>query len=466
MRTAVEIVGIASTLYALALNLSYLLLWPLARRGMRRTVRRRSWAWHEEAFASPLTPGISVVVSAFNEQEVVLESLASLLGQRYPLFEVVLVDDGSTDDTAARVIEAYDLRAVVPAPRHQLQYEPVTEMYRSPGPHSLTLIRKPNGGRADALNAGLDVAQHPYVCITDADSILDPDGLSVLIRPALEDPDRVIAVGGTVRVGNACTVDAGRVLDVRLPGGRLAAYQVIEYLRAFLFGRVAWDAMGALMIVSGAFGLFRRDAMYEVGGYWTDTVGEDLELTVRLHRHMRERRRPYRITFAPDPVCWTEVPSDMATLGNQRRRWHRGLWECLWRHRSMLLRRRYGVLGLFALPYFLAFEFAGPLMEAAAWIAFPIGLGLGIVDYQLVAAFIFCSWVLGSLVTLVACGLEEHAYRSYARVGDLRRMMLLAVVENIWFRGLIDLYRLAGVFDIVRRKRAWGAMRRTGLQEG
>jgi cellulose synthase/poly-beta-1,6-N-acetylglucosamine synthase-like glycosyltransferase len=254
-------------------------------------------------------------------------------------------------------------------------------------------------------------------------------------------------------------------MEARLPSGRLAAYQVIEYLRAFLFGRVAWDAIGALVIVSGAFGLFRRDVVDEVGGYWTDTVGEDLELTVRLHKHMRDQNLPYRITYAPDPVCWTEVPSDMVTLGRQRRRWHRGLWECLWRHKGMMLRRRYGAPGMIALPYFLTFEFCGPLMEAAAWIAFPIGLALGIVSWHLVAAFIFCSWVLGSLVTLVACGLEENGYRNYRRGRDLGRMMVLAVFENMWFRQLIDFYRLAGVYDIARRKQGWGAMRRTGFNE-
>jgi cellulose synthase/poly-beta-1,6-N-acetylglucosamine synthase-like glycosyltransferase len=460
----VEVVGLASTLYALALNLTYLLLWPLARRGMKRTVRRRSWAWHEEAFASPLTPGISIIVPAYNEETVILESVSSLLAQRYSLFEVVLVDDGSTDATAQTLIDAYDLRQVSPAPRNQLQYDPISEMYRGAAPHDITLIRKRNGGRADALNAGLDVARHPYVCITDADSILDPDGLTVMVRPVLEDPEQVIAVGGTIRVGNSCRIESGRVVEARMPSGRLAAYQVIEYLRAFLFGRVAWDAIGALVIVSGAFGLFRRDVLDEVGGYWTDTVGEDLELTVRLHRHMRDAHRPYRITFCADPVCWTEVPSDMGSLGRQRRRWHRGLWECLWRHRGMILRRRYGTPGMIALPYFLTFEFAGPLMEAAAWIAFPIGLALGIVDYHLVAAYIFCSWVLGSLVTLVACGLEEHAYRSYRRGRDLARMMCLAVFENMWFRQLIDLYRLAGMYDIARRKRGWGTMRRTGFQ--
>ena len=465
MRTAVEVVGILSTAYAAGLNLCYLMLWPLARRGMKRAIHRRDWAWHQEALSSPLTPGVSIVVPAFNEETVILDSVASLLGQRYPLFEIVVVDDGSTDETARRMIDEHGLARIEPAARNRLEYGPVRELYRGAAPIDITLVRKDNGGRADALNAGIDVARHPYVCITDADSILDPDGLTVMMRPVQEDPDRVIAVGGTVRVANSSRVESGRVVEPRMPSGRLAGFQVVEYLRAFLYGRVAWDAIGALFIVSGAFGLFRRDVVEDVGGYWVDTVGEDLELTVRLHRRMRELGRPYRITYAPDPVCWTEAPSDLATLGSQRRRWHRGLWECLWRHRSMMLRPRYGTPGMIALPYFLTFEFAGPLMELAAWIAFPIGLALGIVSWHLVAAFILCSWVLGSLVTLVACGLEEQGYRNYRRVRDLGRMMCLAVFENMWFRQLIDFYRLAGVYDIARRKRGWGAMRHTGFNE-
>jgi cellulose synthase/poly-beta-1,6-N-acetylglucosamine synthase-like glycosyltransferase len=323
MRTAVEVVGIMSVAYAAAINVCYLLLWPLARRGMKRTIRRRNWAWHQEALASPLTPGVSIIVPAFNEETVILNSVASLLGQRYPVFEIVIVDDGSTDATATRMVEAHGLARVTPAPRNLLEYAPVRELYRSRGPTDITLVRKDNGGRADALNAGLDLARHPYVCVTDADSILDPDALTVMMRPVQEDPDRVVAVGGTVRVANSSRVESGRVVEPRMPAGRLAGFQVVEYLRAFLYGRVAWDALGALFIVSGAFGLFRRDVVEAVGGYWVDTVGEDLELTVRLHRHMRELGRPYRITSQPTrcagrkrpPTCRRSEASGAAGTG-------------------------------------------------------------------------------------------------------------------------------------------------------
>jgi len=463
VRTALAVIGIVSIAFAAGLNLSYLLLWPFARRGLSREVRRRGWSWYEEVFASPLTPGVSIVVPAWNEERVVLEAMESFLAQRYPEFEIVIVDDGSSDDTARVIVEKHGLTAVAPAPRNRVPYEPVFEQYRSAGAHEITLVRKANGGRADAVNCGVDFARHPYVLVTDADSILDPDAITVMARPVLEDPTRVVAVGGTIRVANSCTVDAGRITEVRLPSGRLAAFQVVEYLRAFLFGRLGWGSMGGLISVSGAFGLFRRDVLEEVGGFWKDTVGEDLEMTIRLHHHMRQSGRPYRITFAPDPVCWTEVPGDIVHLGRQRRRGHRGLWEALWRHRGMMGRPRYGVTGIIALPYCLLFEFCGPLVEGAAWVAFPIGLALGVIDPWICAAFVLVSWLLGTLVTVVACELEETGYSNYRRSGDLPRMLMLSATENLGFRQLIDLYRIAGVWDLIRRKRHWGAMHRRGF---
>ena len=463
MRLTLTVIGVISTIYALGLNLSYVVLWPFARIGIGQRMRQRRWSWYEEAFAAPQTPGISIVVPAHNEQSVVLESIQSLLSQRYPLYELVLVDDGSDDATARTVVAAHDLHQVAAMARNSVPYLPLVEMWRSTGDPQITLVRKHNGGRADALNCGVAVARHPYVCITDADSILDPDALAVMVRPFLEDPARVVAVGGTVRVGNSSRIEHGRMIEPRVPRGAVAGFQLIEYLRAFLLGRTGWDRLGSLMIVSGAFGLFRRDLLEQVGGYWTETVGEDLEMTLRLHRQLSDAGCRYRIMYSSDPVCWTEVPSDVVTLGQQRRRWHRGLWESLWRHRGMFLRPRYGVVGMIGLPYMLVFEFLGPVFVVAAWIAFPIGLALGLVDPRLVAAWVLCQAVFGTLVTVAACFFEERAYRYYQGTRELVRMLILAALENICFRQLVDVYRLAGLWDLIRRKRGWGKMRRRGL---
>ncbi len=463
MRHVLTAVGVISTLYALGLNLSYVILWPFARTGITQHMRARHWAWFEEAFTSPMTPGISIVVPAFNEQRVVLESIRSLIGQRYPRFEVVLVDDGSTDATAALVIDAHGLVQVPRAPRGGLRYAPVHEVWQATGTNEITVVRKANGGRADALNCGIDHARHPFVCVTDADTILDPGALMMMVRPFLEDPGRVVAVGGTVRVANSCRIEGGRLLEARVPAGMMAGCQLIEYLRAFLLGRTGWDRLGAVMIVSGAFGLFPRELLQRVGGYCVETVGEDLELTLRLHHHMRDLGRPYRIVYNPDPVCWTEVPADARSLGRQRRRWHRGLWQSLWSHRDMMLRPRYGLVGVVGLPYMLVFEFLGPVFVTAAWISFPIGLALRMIDPQLVLGWIVCQAVFGTLVTLAACSLEERGFRYYSGARDLGRMLMLAVLENIAFRQLVDCYRLMGMVDLVRRKQGWGTMKRQGF---
>lgn len=467
MNEVLTVVGVVSIAYAFILNLSYVMLWPFARIGITARVRERSWAWYEEAFRSPLTPGISVVVPAYNEEPVVIESVRSILGQRYPRFELVLVDDGSSDRTAAVLIDEFGLRRMAAPARGTLAYEPVVETWQTAdGDALITLVRKHNGGRADALNCGLDHARYSHVCITDADSILDPDALAVMTRPFLEDPDRVVAVGGTIRVGNSGRIEAGRMIEPRVPRRAVPGCQLVEYLRAFLLGRSGWDRLGALMIVSGAFGMFRRDLLEEAGGYWTQTVGEDLEMTLRLHRRLRDSGRPYRIVYNADPVCWTEVPADIGSLGTQRRRWHRGLWESLWRHRGMMLRPRFGVLGMIGLPYMLVIEFLGPVFVAAAWIVFPYGLATGRIDPRLVASWVICQALFGTLVTVAACALEERGYRYYRGVRDLGRILMYAVLENLWFRPAVDLYRLIAIADLLRGRRGWGRLQRRGFAEG
>jgi cellulose synthase/poly-beta-1,6-N-acetylglucosamine synthase-like glycosyltransferase len=330
---------------------------------MGREVRSREYLALDELFRSPLTPGISVLVPAFNEEAVIVESVRSLLSLRYPMHEVVVTNDGSTDGTIAILVEAFDLAPVRIAPRDGVPTATVRQTYVSRRHSNLLVVDKDNGGRSDALNAGLNVARHPYVCVIDADSLLEDDALLKVAKPILDDPDLLAATGGTIRIANGCRVDHGRVIEARLPSSRLATVQVLEYFRAFLVARVGWSRLNALGIISGAFGLFHRSLVETVGGYWTPTVGEDFELTLRLHRHLRERGEPYRIAFVSDPVCWTEVPEQLATLGRQRRRWQRGLWEGLRRHQPMLLNRRYGAVGLVAMPYFALFEFLSPVFS-------------------------------------------------------------------------------------------------------
>jgi cellulose synthase/poly-beta-1,6-N-acetylglucosamine synthase-like glycosyltransferase len=303
----------AAFVYYVAFNAIYLLLMVLAWLQMRDEIRRRTYLGLDEAFRSPLTPGISVLVPAYNEAAVIVPSVRALLALRYPRHEVIVANDGSTDATIEVLTDAFDLVPVPLAVRDTVASAPFRTTYLSRHHPNLIVLDKENGGRSDALNAALRLARYPYVCVIDADSLLEEDALLKAAKPILDAPELLVATGGTIRIANGCRVDHGRVVDARLPRSRLAKMQVLEYLRAFLQARAAWSRLNALGLISGAFGLFHRPLVEQVGGYWTDTVGEDFELTLRLHRYLRDRDEPYRIAFVSDPVCWTEVPESFPT---------------------------------------------------------------------------------------------------------------------------------------------------------
>jgi cellulose synthase/poly-beta-1,6-N-acetylglucosamine synthase-like glycosyltransferase len=338
----------------------------------------------------------------------------------------------------------------------------VRAIYRSLTHAEFVLVDKENGGRADALNAGINVARYPLICLIDADSLLEPNALTQAVLPFLESPE-TLGVGGIIRVVNGCTVEAGRVTEVRVPSNWIARFQVIEYLRAFLAGRVAHSAMGALLIISGAFGLFRRQDVIEAGGLDHRTIGEDMELCVRLHRRFRDRKQPYRLVFLPDPVCWTEVPESRHILGNQRNRWQRGLFQVLGYHRNMIGNPRYGIVGMLALPYYVLFEALGPMIEISGYLVTAAAIYYGLVDWHYAELMFLLSIVYGTLISLAAVVLEEISYRRYRRVRDLLLLIGLGIVENFGFRQLTTWWRLKGTYDFLRGKGGWGAMTRKGF---
>jgi cellulose synthase/poly-beta-1,6-N-acetylglucosamine synthase-like glycosyltransferase len=325
-------------------------------------------------------------------------------------------------------------------------------------------VRKANGGKASANNAGINVARQPLVCMVDADSLLEPDALLTVAKPFTDDPERVVATGGVVRAANGSVVTAGRVTEVRMPRTWLPRIQVVEYLRAFLLGRSGWSALGALVVISGAFGLFRRDVLVEVGGLDMDTIGEDAELVVRLHRHLRAQRRDYRMEFLPEPVAWTEVPESVAVLGRQRRRWSRGLVETLWKHRAMIGNPRYGLVGALALPFYLLFELLAPVVELVGLVALAAGLFLGAVDWSFAVLFFLVALGYGLALSFVALVVEEYSFHRYRGWRDLAVALAAAVAENLGYRQLTAVWRLRGLADAVRGGKAtWGQMTRVGF---
>jgi cellulose synthase/poly-beta-1,6-N-acetylglucosamine synthase-like glycosyltransferase len=407
---------------------------------------------------------VSILVPAFNEEVGIVPSVRSLLALHYPEFEVVVANDGSTDRTLPRMIEAFALVEVPQIYRRTLETRSVHRVFRSLRHPNLVVIDKENGGRSDAMNAAVNLARFPLVCQVDADSLLDAEALLRASRLFIED-ETVIGVGGTVRPMNGAVVREGQVVEMLLPRRWIERFQVLEYARAFFTGRAGWSRFGALLIVSGAFGVFRRESVIEVGGYATDTVTEDMELVMRFHRHYRDARKPYRIIFTPDPICWTEVPSDLTTLRRQRNRWHRGLMETLWRYRKMTLNPRYGAVGMVGMPYFWLFEALSPVIEVTGYLFLPILFVLGLAAPSFVALFVVLALLYGILLSEMAVGIETMLLSRYPRVRDRLALFAAAFLEFLGYHQILAVERMVSVFQIRRKRGIWGQMRRVGAGE-
>jgi len=446
--------------YFIGLNGGYLLLNLLSLVSIKR---------HLDAHALDSLPGIhsgfeppvSVLVPAYNEEATIASSVHSLLQLNYPEYEVIVINDGSKDGTLAALQREF---ALVPFPDvywRRLETRPVRAIYRSTVHPNLRVLDKENGGKADGLNAGINASRYPLFCGVDADSILERDSLKRVAGPFLEDP-LTIAAGGTVRIANGCTVEGGFLTSVGLPRHPLALVQIVEYLRAFLFGRMGWSPLNAMLIISGAFGLFRKETVVAAGGYRENTIGEDMELVVRLHRQCRQQRRPYRITYVPDPICWTEAPESLGVLKGQRVRWQRGLAESLTQNLSLLFHPRGGAPGWLAFPFMVVFEWLGPLIEVAGYAFMIAGFALGLISWPAFATFMLVAFGIGLILSISALLLEEISFHVYPRSSQLLVLLVMAVVENFGYRQLNSLWRLWGLLKWASGSKArWGEMTRT-----
>lgn len=411
-----------------------------------------------------LTPPVAVVAPAYNEEKSIVGSVRSLLSIQYPSLEVIVVNDGSKDATLKNLIDAFGLAPVDRPFEPAIKHRPIHGLYASPKYPQLLVIDKENGrGKADAMNAGISLSRAPLICAIDADSLIEPDALMRAVRPFVDDPERTIAVGGTIRIANGCKISGGRVTEIGLPRNFLALVQIVEYLRAFLLARLAWSRMQTLLIVSGAFGIFRRRAVIEVGGYDADTVGEDLELIIKLHRFNREQKRDYRIEFIPEPVCWTEAPETLAGLGKQRSRWQRGSMETFAKHNDMLMRPRYGRVGSLGLGHIFLVDMLGPPVEALGYVIIPLAWAFGFLNVEYLLAFLAVTFTFGIAISVASLVLEELELRRFPKSRDLLVLAGVAVLENFGYRQLSNFWRIRGMVQYFRGVKAWGDMPRLGL---
>ncbi|HET7710925.1 MAG TPA: glycosyltransferase [Thermoanaerobaculia bacterium] len=424
-----------------------------------RRSRRRGVA--EVISATTFRP-ISIIVPAHNERTTIVSNVNSMLEVGYPEFEVIVVNDGSTDDTLEKLQEGFSLFPVTDTTRPQLKVQPIRRIYRSLDHPNLVVIDKERGGKSDALNAGINISNYPLFCSVDADSLLNSDALLRIARPFVED-DRIVAAGGIVRVLNGSVVENDRVIKSRAPNNVLHLCQAIEYVRGFLTGRTALARLNALLIISGAFGLFLKKAVIDAGGYHTGTVCEDMELIVRMQRYGREKKLPWRVIFVPDPVCWTQVPSDYRSLMRQRDRWQRGLIESVLLHFKMFMNPRYGAVGMIGMPFYLFFEAFGPVIEMFGYLLIPVLWYLGMLDAQFFWMFFVMAILYNIMLSLLALIVDDLLFQRYDRAIDLAKMMLSSFLEFIGYRQILTFRRTLAFITILFRKGQWGRIRREGI---
>jgi cellulose synthase/poly-beta-1,6-N-acetylglucosamine synthase-like glycosyltransferase len=459
----INIVLAVITVYAFVSNLNYFVLMSLGFFVLRTQRTTEGSVERDPLFKSRLMPAISIIAPAHNEELSIAQSTRSMLQLEYPEHEVIIVNDGSNDRTLQLLVDEFHLYKSARQPLHDFATAPVNAVYESQN-LKLLVIDKENGGKSDSLNAAINYARTPLVAAVDSDSLLESNSLLLVVRPFLEE-ESTIAVGGIIRVVNGCKVENGEVTKVGAPRTMLAKFQVVEYLRAFLGGRVALSYMNSMLLISGAFGLFRRESVIEAGGFQAGSLAEDLELVIRLHRISREKKRDYKIVFVPTPVCWTEVPDSRQNLKVQRIRWQRGGVETMWKHRGMLFNPKFGIVGCFGMPYLLLLEILGPCTEVTGILITILGLLFGFISLTSALLFFIGSVLFGTVISISAVLLEEFTTRRYAHPMDLASLIVAAFIENFGYRQINALWRFKGIFDALRRKkkRVWGTMTRRGF---
>ncbi|MFM7216970.1 MAG: glycosyltransferase family 2 protein [Bacteroidota bacterium] len=453
--------------YSALLFGTYFTLSFLSAREITEYIRKNSFIDYRDILTAPTAPSVSIIAPAYNESMTIVENVRSLLNIHYVNFEVIIVNDGSKDNTLQLMIDAYELEAVPYAFDESLPCKPIRAIYKSriPSLRKLTVIDKVNGGKADALNAGINVSKFGLFAAIDVDCILEYESLLKMVKPFMEQriDSQVIAVGGVVRIANSCEVKDGKIIRIRLPEKLVPRIQVLEYIRAFLLGRMAWSRVNGLILISGAFGMFDKKLAIEAGGYNHRTVGEDMELVIRMRRMMEERRKPYKVVYLPDPLCWTEAPSSLKVLSKQRNRWTRGTAETLWLHKKLIFNPYYRMLGMVSMPFWFLFEWMAPIVETVAFIYLIVMTFLGNLNVELFVTLFFLIYSFAFLYSTGALLFEELSFHQYKRKRDIFLLLITALIEPIIIHPLTVYYAIRGNLDLMTGIKNWGEMKRTGF---
>ncbi len=449
--------------YFFLINFFYLLFITLSLIGLIRYRHINTFINYKEIFKMPLVKPISIIAPAYNEENSIVESVRSLLSLEYPLYEVIVVNDGSTDKTLSKLIRAFDLKKTRWVFRKSVETKPINGIYKSASNPKLIVIDKINGKKADAMNAGLNISNYPLFCGIDGDSILEKDALLKMVRPFIDDPEKTVAAGGIIRLSNGTEVKAGQITKVHMPRNWIARFQVLEYLRAFLGVRLGLSMLRSQLIVSGAFGLFRKDIVLKCGGYRAETIGEDMDLVVRMRKYLHEKKIPFRVSYIPDPICWTEAPETLKSLVRQRIRLHNGLIESIAYSKKMLFNPRYGITGGCAMPFYLIFEMIGPLIEVCGYAGFAVLIFLGEINHPFALLFFLLAVVFGIFLSILAVLLGEYSSRRDPRLSYVFTITLFSFLEHFAYRQFISLARAKAFLDFFRGKQEWGAIKKKGF---
>jgi len=468
IHTLIALFNNAAVFYAFCITSSYVILALVSINALSKHLKKNAFVDYRSILSSPFAPSISLIAPAFNEGLTIVENVRSLLSIQYPNYEVLIINDGSKDNSIEKLVSNYDLEIVRYAFKIQIPCKNIKNIYKSKNPayQNLLVIDKENGGKADALNAGINISAGRFIACVDVDCIIEPDALLKMVKPFLEENEaQVIASGGVIRVANSCVIENGKLVEVRLPEQILPRFQVLEYIRAFLLGRMAWGDINGLLIISGAFGLFDKEIVIEAGGYDHNTVGEDMELVVRMRRLMEEKNKKYKVTFIPDPLCWTEAPDNYKILAKQRNRWTRGTIETLRTHKAMIFNPRYRLLGLLSFPYWLIFEWFAPILEFFGIIFLFFLTLLGYVNALFFFSLLAAIYSFAILFTAFAIFIDLKVFSQYNEKGAALRLFLTSLIEPIIFHPFNVWNAIKGNIDFLTGKKAWGQMVRTGFSK-